>query len=212
MWKQRGRPGPFVRVNGVSVYLGGQRREEGSLIRRTHFTHVFWITISTFFALWTFVTQALRQEMASSSFFQWVTFPPSVYLNKLWPYKEDIFYYRSCKNLYQVLWVVCTSKPAMKLKVHMIKIIITIVPRYTGTKHITRLLPLALLLRVRTYSNTDSNRLIFSRLGSMMILVICIALILHIWPWRSFLVSFEKTYLEAFFQLLILCHTKVRWQ
>ena len=127
-------------------------------------------------------------------------------------YKEDIFYYRSCKNLYQVLWVVCTSKPAMKLKVHMIKIIITIVPRYTGTKHITRLLPLALLLRVRTYSNTDSNRLIFSRLGSMMILVICIALILHIWPWRSFLVSFEKTYLEAFFQLLILCHTKVRRQ
>ena len=42
------------------------------------------------------------------------------------------------------------------------KIIITIVPNYTG-KNITRLLPLALLLRLRTRNNTDGNKLmIFS--------------------------------------------------
>ena len=39
------------------------------------------------------------------------------------------------------------------------KIIITIVPSYTG-KNITRLLPLALLLKLRTRNNTDSNKLV----------------------------------------------------
>ena len=37
--------------------------------------------------------------------------------------------------------------------------IITIVPRYTG-KNITRLLPLVVLLVLRTYNNTDSNKLV----------------------------------------------------
>ena len=42
------------------------------------------------------------------------------------------------------------------------KIIITIVPSYTG-KNITHLLPLALLLALRTRNNTDGNKLmIFS--------------------------------------------------
>ena len=41
----------------------------------------------------------------------------------------------------------------------MIKIIITIVPSYTG-KNITRLLPLALLLVLRTRNNTDGNKLV----------------------------------------------------
>ena len=45
------------------------------------------------------------------------------------------------------------------------KIIITIVPSYTG-KNITRLLPLALLLVLRTRNNTDGNKLvIFSRIA-----------------------------------------------
>ena len=39
------------------------------------------------------------------------------------------------------------------------KIIITIVPRYTR-KNITRLLPLALLLVLRTRNNTDGNKLV----------------------------------------------------
>ena len=39
------------------------------------------------------------------------------------------------------------------------KIIITIVPSYTG-KNITRLLPLALLLVLRTRNNTDGNKLV----------------------------------------------------
>ena len=46
------------------------------------------------------------------------------------------------------------------------KIIITIVPSYTG-KNITRLLPLALLLVLRTRNNTDGNKLvIFSAIAS----------------------------------------------
>ena len=40
------------------------------------------------------------------------------------------------------------------------KIIITIVPSYTGKKKITCLLPLALLLVLRTHNNTDSNKLV----------------------------------------------------
>ena len=39
------------------------------------------------------------------------------------------------------------------------KIIITIVPSYTG-KNITRLLLLALLLVLRTHNNTDGNKLV----------------------------------------------------
>ena len=47
-----------------------------------------------------------------------------------------------------------------------VKIIITIVPSYTG-KNITRLLPLALLLVLRTRNNTDGNKLvIFSGIAS----------------------------------------------
>ena len=46
------------------------------------------------------------------------------------------------------------------------KIIITIVPSYTR-KNITRLLPLALLLVLRTRNNTDGNKLvIFSGIAS----------------------------------------------
>ena len=46
------------------------------------------------------------------------------------------------------------------------KIIITIVPSYTG-KNITRSLPLALLLVLRTRNNTDGNKLvIFSGIAS----------------------------------------------
>ena len=46
------------------------------------------------------------------------------------------------------------------------KIIITIVPSYTG-KNITRLLPLALLLVLHTRNNTDGNKLvIFSGIAS----------------------------------------------
>ena len=46
------------------------------------------------------------------------------------------------------------------------KIIITIVPSYTG-KNILRLLPLALLFVLRTHSNTDGNKLvIFSSIAS----------------------------------------------
>jgi len=46
------------------------------------------------------------------------------------------------------------------------KIIITIAPSYTG-KNITRLLPLALLLVLRTRNNTDGNKLvIFSSIAS----------------------------------------------
>ena len=46
------------------------------------------------------------------------------------------------------------------------KIVITIVPSYTG-KNITRLLPLALLLVLRTRNNTDGNKLVvFSGIAS----------------------------------------------
>ena len=45
---------------------------------------------------------------------------------------------------------------AMKSKVPIIN---TIVPRYTR-KNITRLLPLALLVVVRTRNNTDGNKLV----------------------------------------------------
>ena len=55
------------------------------------------------------------------------------------------------------------SEHAMKSKVHNYdKIIITIVPRYTG-RNITHLLPLAMLLMLCTHNSTDSNTfMIFS--------------------------------------------------
>ena len=47
------------------------------------------------------------------------------------------------------------------------KIIITIVPSYIPEKNITYLLPLALLLMLRTCNNTDGNKLmIFSGTAS----------------------------------------------
>ena len=68
--------------------------------------------------------------------------------------------YQHCKsreNPYQVLQVKCTaSEHAMG---SYDKIIITIVPSYTR-KNITRLLPLALLLVLRTCNNTDSKKLV----------------------------------------------------
>ena len=78
--------------------------------------------------------------------------------------KSCIFYcksresrYQSRENPYQVLQVTRTgSERAMKLKD---KIIITIVPSYTG-KNITSLLPLTLLLVLRTRYNKDSNKLV----------------------------------------------------
>ena len=68
------------------------------------------------------------------------------------------------------------------------KIIITIVPSYTGKKKSTRLLPLALLLVLHTHNNSDSNKLvIFSGIalyyGDTYILSITCAasaLILHV--------------------------------
>ena len=76
-------------------------------------------------------------------------------------------YYKSRENPYQVLQVThAASEHAMKSKVRMIKIIITIVISYTG-KNITRLLPLVLLLVLRTCNNTDGNKLvIFSGIAS----------------------------------------------
>ena len=66
--------------------------------------------------------------------------------------KSRIFYYKSRENPYQVLQVTCAaSEHAMK---SYDKIIITIVPSYT------RLLPLALLLVLRTRNNTDGNKLV----------------------------------------------------
>ena len=59
----------------------------------------------------------------------------------------------------------CKSR-ALHLNVQRFKIVITIAPSYTG-KNITRLLPLALLLVLRTRNNTDGNKLvIFSGIAS----------------------------------------------
>ena len=78
-------------------------------------------------------------------------------------YKSHIFYYKSRKsheNTYQVQQVTCAaSECAMKSKVRYDKIIITILPSYTG-KNITRLLPLAFLYVLRTCNNTDGNKLV----------------------------------------------------
>ena len=84
--------------------------------------------------------------------------------------KSRIFYsksrenpYQYCKsrvNLYQVLQVTCAaSEPFNEIEGSYNKIIITIVPSCTG-KNITRLLPLALLLVLRTRNNTDGNKLV----------------------------------------------------
>ena len=79
-------------------------------------------------------------------------------------YKSRIFYcksrenpYQYCKSCYQVLQVTCTA--CNEIEGSYDKIIITIVPSYTG-KNITRLLPFALLLVLRTCNNTDSNKLV----------------------------------------------------
>ena len=53
--------------------------------------------------------------------------------------KRRIFYYKSHENPYQVLQVTCNEVEGL-----YDKIIITIVPTYTG-KNITRLLPLLML-------------------------------------------------------------------
>ena len=90
--------------------------------------------------------------------------------------KSCISYYKSRENLYQVLQVTRESVSGTTSHVRCVwacneieglydKIIITIVPRYTG-KNITRLLPLALLLVLRTRNNTDGNKLmIFSSIA-----------------------------------------------
>ena len=109
--------------------------------------------------------------------------------------KSRIFYYKShenpyqyCKsheNPYQVLQVTRQSvsgttslmRTCNEIEGSYDKIIITIVPSYTG-KNITRLLPLALLLVLRTRNNTDGNKLvIFSGIalcyGDTYILLLC---------------------------------------
>jgi len=74
-----------------------------------------------------------------------------------------IRYCKSRENPYHVLQVTrAASKRAMKSKVRMIKS----APSYTR-KNITHLLPLALLLVLRTCNNTDGNKLvIFSGIAS----------------------------------------------
>ena len=84
-----------------------------------------------------------------------------------------IRYYKSRENPYQVLQVTRESVSGTTSHMRCVrtcneiegsydKIIITIVPSYTG-KNITHLLPLALLLMLRTCNNTDGNKLaIFS--------------------------------------------------
>ena len=86
-------------------------------------------------------------------------------------------YYKSRENPYQVLQVTRESVSGTTSHVRCVwtcneiegsydKIIITIAPSYTG-KSITRLLPLALLLVLRTRNNTDGNKLvIFSGIAS----------------------------------------------
>ena len=73
--------------------------------------------------------------------------------------RENLYqYYKSRENPYQVLQVThAASERAMRGSYD--KIIITIAPSYTG-KNITRLLPLALLLVLRTCNNTDGNKLV----------------------------------------------------
>ena len=98
--------------------------------------------------------------------------------------KSPIFYsksrenpYQYCKsreNPYQVLQVtrksvsgttshvricISTTSPCNEIEGSYDKIIITIVPSYIG-KNITRLLPLALLLVLRTRNNTDGNKFV----------------------------------------------------
>ena len=79
-------------------------------------------------------------------------------------------YCESRENPYQVLQVTRESVSGTTSHVRCVwtcneiegsydKIIITIVPSYTG-KNITRLLPLALLLVLRTRNNTDGNKLV----------------------------------------------------
>ena len=77
-----------------------------------------------------------------------------------------IRYYKSRENPYQVLQVtresvsghVCVSEHVNEIEISYDKIIIPIVPSYT--EKITRLLPLVLLLMLRTRNNTDGNKLV----------------------------------------------------
>ena len=65
--------------------------------------------------------------------------------------RENLYQYcKSCENLYQVQVTCAVSKHAMKSEVCIIK-------HYL---HSTRLLPLALLLVLRTCNNTDGNKLV----------------------------------------------------
>ena len=81
--------------------------------------------------------------------------------------KSHMFNYKSYENPYQVLQVTRESVSGTTSHVRTSecvegsyeKIIITIVASYTG-KNITRLLPLALLLVLRTHTNTVGNELV----------------------------------------------------
>ena len=109
--------------------------------------------------------------------------------------KSQMFYYKSCENPYQVLQVTRESVSGTTSHVRCVetcneiegsynKIIITIVPSYTG-KNITHLLLLALLLMLRTRNNTDGNKLvIFSGIALYYgdTYIICIV---YLWQFQS---------------------------
>ena len=84
-----GRSGIFYYVNGVSVYLGRQRR--GGVPHCISCTCSLFLTWSgTFFGLRTF--GACGRTTRSSSLFQWGTLPPSVYLGRYWRHSCDKIY------------------------------------------------------------------------------------------------------------------------
>ena len=68
-------------VNDVSVYLG--RRGGGPRLKEriSHTRSLFWTKSSTFFASWTFKTQALGTETTASSLFFRSGTPPSLCLH-----------------------------------------------------------------------------------------------------------------------------------
>ena len=79
-----GRPGIIYHVNDVSVYLGRQRGE-GSLVKRTHFAHAFFVLNQERYAFHLIhehsKLQCLGQKLqdqGSTSFFRLGTPPPSV--------------------------------------------------------------------------------------------------------------------------------------
>ena len=74
-----------------------------------------------------------------------------------------LLHWKSCDIPYQVLQVTCVCN---EIEGSYDKIIITIVPSYTG-KNITHLLSLVLLLVLCTHNNTDGKKLvIFSGIAS----------------------------------------------